>query len=625
MAPGEVPGTTCGRKSKLRHFAVLSGLSLLALSAGGAVGQQVQLSLDVENDDLERTLENSSLVIALKDEDDPTAQDYVAAARADYRRLLTGLYAEGYYGGVISIQVNGIEAAMMPPLDAPDQVESVTLRVEPGPRFTFGQTQIAPLAPGTVVPEEYATGETARAEAVRAAARAGVTGWQEIGHAKAEVGDQEIVANHATSRLDAAVTLAPGPRLRFGTLTVTGNEDVREERIRAIADLPTGRVYDPEALDFAAKRLRRTGAFDSIAFIESDTIGPDDTLPFELVVDESLPRRIGFGAEVSTVEGLGVSAFWLHRNLLGGAERLRVEGEVSGIEGSVPGVTGSGGLDYRLGTTFNRPATFRADVDLFASAEIKHEDELDYLLDQISTEVGLSRYVNDNLTYSGAIGVVRAREETDARTRDYTLVTLPLDATLDLRDKALDAERGFFINAELTPFIGVTGADDGLRLYADGRYYKTFGDTRKVTLAARGQIGSVLGSTIEETPADFLFYSGGGGTVRGHDYQSLGVTYTSDFGDGPVEVRSGGRSFAGAQLEARVDVTEKIGAVGFYDIGYVEIDGVPDGSGDWQAGAGIGARYDTGIGPIRLDLATPVTGDNAYASVQLYIGIGQSF
>ena len=609
----------------MRHIAVLTGLSVLALSTSTALGQDVRFEIDVADEDLEGVLENSSLLVALKDDENPTPQDYVAAARADYRRLLTGLYAEGYYGGTISILVNGQEAANLAPLDAPARIDDVAIRVSQGPLFRFGRTEIAPLAPDTELPDGFAPGETARAESVRAAARAGVTAWQAVGFAKADVAGQEIVADHLTERLDAAVTLAPGPRLRFGPLTVTGNEDVREERIRAIADLPVGRVYDPEALDFAAVRLRRTGAFDAVAFIESEEIGPNDTLPFELTVSESLPRRIGFGAEISTVEGLGLSAFWMHRNLLGGAERLRVEGEISGIEGEVPGVTGSGGADYRIGTTFNRPATFRADTDLVAEAELKHENEIDYTLDQFSAEVGLSRYVNEQLSYSAAIGILTAREETDARVRDYTLLTLPLDATLDRRDVSLDAQNGYFIDAEVTPFLGVTGSDSGARLYVDTRAYRSFGETDRLTLAARGQIGSVLGSSLDDTPADYLFYSGGGGTVRGHDYQSLGVTTVRDFGDGPVEVRSGGKSFAGAQLEARFDVTEKIGAVGFYDIGYVEADALPDGEGDYQAGAGAGIRYATPIGPVRLDIATPVTGDGAYDSVQLYIGIGQSF
>ncbi len=74
-----------------------------------------------------------------------------------------------------------------------------------------------------------------------------------------------------------------------------------------------------------------------------------------------------------------------------------------------------------------------------------------------------------------------------------------------------------------------------------------------------------------------------------------------------------------------MDVTDTIGVVGFYDVGYIGAEAMPLQNGDWHAGAGIGLRYDTGIGPIRLDLATPVGGDTGGSALQGYIGIGQSF
>ena len=171
----------------------------------------------------------------------------------------------------------------------------------------------------------------------------------------------------------------------------------------------------------------------------------------------------------------------------------------------------------------------------------------------------------------------------------------------------------------------MTGAENGLRLYADGRAYRSFGETDRVTFAARAQLGSVLGAGPVEAPADYLFYSGGGGTVRGQPYQSLAINTLADFGDGPTEVRTGGTSFAGAQLEARVGITDAIGAVGFYDFGLIGDDAFPSANDEYQAGAGLGLRYNTPIGPIRLDLATPVTGVSAGERLEVYIGIGQSF
>ena len=139
-----------------------------------------------------------------------------------------------------------------------------------------------------------------------------------------------------------------------------------------------------------------------------------------------------------------------------------------------------------------------------------------------------------------------------------------------------------------------------------------------MTFALRGQLGSVYGPTLAESPADYLFYSGGGGTVRGQPYQSLGVDLASG-------ATVGGRSFAGLSAEARWQVRDKIGVVAFADAGYIGAEEFYDGSGTWQSGAGLGLRYATGIGPIRVDLAVPVSGPETDENFQVYIGIGQSF
>jgi translocation and assembly module TamA len=151
-----------------------------------------------------------------------------------------------------------------------------------------------------------------------------------------------------------------------------------------------------------------------------------------------------------------------------------------------------------------------------------------------------------------------------------------------------------------------------------GRIYRSFGDDDRFTLAARGQFGAVIGADAQDLPASYLFYSGGGGTVRGQPYQSLAV----DLGGGN---EIGGTTFVGAQLEARVGVTDTIGVVGFYDTGFVGADELSLDNGEWHSGAGLGIRYNTGIGPIRFDVATPTSGSSAGNRVEIYIGIGQAF
>ena len=558
-------------------------------------------------------LNEASLLRALDETAAP--QDYVAAARADYRRLLTALYAEGYYGGQISITVDGVEAANIAPLAAPSAIGEVIIAVDPGRRFTFGDVRISPLPPQTTIPEDLGPRRTARTAPIRSAVSGSVNSWRDLGYAKARVLGQSIVARHADAKLDVDVALDIGPRLRFGPLNVSGNDVVSDARIRQIAGLPVGEVYAPKDIAAAERRLRRTGTFASVALTESDTIGPGDTLPINALLSEAKPRRIGFGLELSSIEGLTVSAFWLHRNFFGGAERFRAEAEVAGITGE------TGGIDYRLGGTFTRPATFGPDTEYFLSGEISREDEPEFLLDKIALETGFSRILSDDLTVRAGVGLLRAREETELETREYTLLTLPLDATIERRDEPTDAKSGYYIDLSTTPFISTDGEISGARLFGDARAYLTLEEEERLTLAGRVQLGSVLGAGITEAPADFLFYSGGGGTVRGQPYQSLGI----DTVDGLDTVTTGGTSFIGAQLEARYGIRENIAVVGFYDFGQVGATATPGEDAEWHAGAGIGLRYNTGIGPIRLDLGTQASGDNIGSDLQVYIGIGQAF
>jgi translocation and assembly module TamA len=328
-------------------------------------------------------------------------------------------------------------------------------------------------------------------------------------------------------------------------------------------------------------------------------------------LSEAKLRRLGFGLELSSIEGLKTSAYWLHRNALGGAERFRIEGEVAGIGGE------TGGIDYRLAASLGIPAVLRTDTELLLTASLSREDEPDYLIDKFSVTGTLTRVVNDRLSTSAGVGLLRAREETGAGVRAYTLLTAPLNGTYDRRDNATNSKNGYYLDLDVTPFVSLEGSANGARVFADARGFASFGAQDQFSLAARGQIGAVFGPTRAQAPADFLFFSGGGGTVRGQGYKSLGVTDGTD--------TTGGLSFLGTQLEARYDVTESIGIVGFVDAGMVGADADPFGASDWHSGAGIGLRYNTGIGPIRLDVATPASGPARFGSVDVYIGIGQAF
>lgn len=572
---------------------------------------KVIFRLSTENDELRTELRNASALQTAFEDERVTAQDLFAAALSDYGRLLDALYANGFYSPTIDILIDGRQASDIPLLSVPSQISDVRVLINQGPVYRFARTDVSPLPPGTELPEDFSATERARSGAVGEALTSAIVSWRDAGYAKAKLADQSVVADHARNVLDVSMRIAPGPLVKFGNLRRTQPSAVRGSVIRRVAAIPTGMQFSPKELRDAELRLRRTGAFSSVALVEGETVAADGSMDIGVNVVDAKPRRFGFGAQISSLQGVELTSFWLHRNLFGGAERFRVEGKVSNI-----GSTDSG-MDYSLGARLEIPAVLGPDTNGFVYSELSHMDEPTYLSDRVELGLGLSRIYSDDLTAEGGVSFVYSETSDDLGDRTFTLLTFPFSVTLDKRDNELNPGSGYYLDATTTPYVGLNGSQSGARFTGDARYYFPVVEDKSQVLAARLQLGSVVGSDLDQTLPEYLFTSGGGGSVRGQPYQSLDV----DLGNGDS---TGGRSFVGVSTEYRTNLSGNLAAVAFYDAGYIGESGFYDGTGNWHSGAGLGIRYNTGIGPIRFDVAGPVSGDTGNG-VQFYIGIGQAF
>lgn len=591
----------------------LIGLSLVTPMAWAL--DRLDILTPGATDAIAKAVREASLVNTMQADGQTAPQDLLAAARADYGRILAALYGKGHYSAVIHILVDGREVSAIPPLEAPATISSIVIQVDPGPSFQFDRTHIEPLAPGTALPTEFSGGKPAESGLIGEAVDASLLAWRNVGHAKANVSDEQVVADHATALLDVDLRLSPGPKLRFGALTVEGEERMREGRVRKIAGLPEGETFSETELRRAENRLRRTGIFSSVTLAEDEQITDPDLLGVTATVVEQKPRRYSFGAEIASLDGLSLEGSWLHRNLMGGGERLKVEGAATNIG------SGQSGIDYSLGISLDRPATITPDTTAGLSLTYAHLDETDYYVDGLQFGLNLVHVFSEKLTGKAGISYSYLQGSDPGGDFTYRNLSLPISVTWDRRDDAQDAVRGFYLDASAMPFLGFGTTGSGIRGTVDGRVYRSLDSDSRFVLALRAQAGAVVGSGLLETPRDLLFFSGGGGTVRGQPYRSLGIPVLK--GMGP-QFDIGGRYFLAGSVELRVKVSERIGIVGFVDVGSVGLNGFNDGFVDPHAGAGLGLRYDTGFGPIRLDVAAPVSGKTG-DGVQIYIGLGQAF
>ncbi|MDP3197464.1 autotransporter assembly complex family protein [Tabrizicola sp.] len=602
-----------------RHVLRVRGAVAAVLLGLGAASANALDRLDIVvaggSGDLTQAVQDASQVRSLQAQGQTAPQDLLAAARADYARILAAMYAKGHYSVVIRIRIDGREAAAIPALEAPTAISAIRIDVDPGDPFRFGVARVAPLARETELPEGFRSGAVAASGAVASAVDVAIKAWRETGHAKAFVTRQDVVADHAARRLNADVGLSPGPKLRFGRLEITGEERMRERRIAKIAGLPEGETFSETELRRAETRLRRTGIFSSVALTEDEQVTAPDLLGITATVVEQKPRRYSFGAEIASLDGVSLSASWLHRNLLGGGERLGIAADATNIG------SGESGIDYGLTVTLDRPATLTPDTTAGLMLGYSHEDEIDYALDSVTFGLKFSHTFSETLTARVGLTYDYLDGRDPGGSFTFRNLSLPIGVNWDKRDVANSPTKGFYLDAEAKPFAGFGTTGSGLRATMDGRVYRSLGEPGRFVIAARAQAGAVFGSTLLETPRNDLFFSGGGGTVRGQPYRSLGIAVTRGFGP---QFLIGGKYFLAGSLEARAKVSDKIGVVGFVDWGSIGLDGFTGGFSSSHAGAGLGLRYETGLGPIRLDVASPISGTTG-DGVQIYVGLGQSF
>lgn len=583
---------------------------------------EVEVIIAGEDSEIEQRLKAASSLWSGRNDPASGAAGLLATARGDYRKLLDAHYALGRYGPSISITINGKEAAGLLPDEEFGDTAHVLITVQPGPQFNFSNARVENRAPPATNRRDhvedpnkdaFAPGQPARSGVILGTARTVVEEWRQQGYAKADIADQRIVAAHDTSTINATLVVEPGRYAVFGPVTVSGTNRMDPEFVARQTGIVPGREYDPDDLEDARERLARLGVFRSSRIEEAETIGPDGMLPLSLYVQERPLRRFSVGATYSTIDGLGLEASWLHRNLFGRAESIRFDGKVAGIGETIDPED----FTYRVGATFTKPGVFTPDTDFVASLYGDREVLERYTRTGVTGQAGFTHHFTRELSARlFAVGTYNEFEDVFG-TREFTTAGFLGGLTYDTRDNPTDATEGLYADFTAEPYYEFNYGNIAAKLLGEVRGYYSVDKDSRFVLAGRAKIGALLDPPIAETPPDKLFFAGGGGSVRGYAYRNIGV-------DTPAGI-VGGRSLIEGSAELRVRITPTIGVVAFADAGYVGAEAFPDFSEDLRMGVGGGLRYLTGFGPIRLDVATPLDRREGDPSVAVYVGIGQAF
>ena len=512
-----------------------------------------------------------------------------------------------------------------------------TVNATPGRLYTLASVTVnaGPTTPPNLVRDQLALkiGDPIEAARIQGAEANIALVLPQRGYPFVEVGERDIILNDTGPEATGDYTLpvTTGPRSSFGRLVTTGDPVFGLDHLNVFPRFKEGELYDARLTDDLRDALVATSLFSTVS-VEPRRTGraaADGTEEVDLLVRQvkGPARTLNAQAGYSTGQGFRVEGQWQHRNLFP-PEGALIAGVVAGTQEQ--GVSGT----FRRSNAGKRDRTFT----LLASANRSNYDAFEAFTGTLSarwsydsTPIWQKRF-----TYYYGAELVGTNEDTfsfarnDRVRRTYGIAAIPLQGQFDTSDSLLNPTRGYRLKLNLSPETSVrAGVRPYVRAMVEGTYYQPIGDS--LVIAARARAGSILGISRDELAPSRRYYGGGGGSVRGYGYQRLGpfepVSTLTPNKDGEIDLADlkpiGGRSLNEFALEARYRFGD-YGIVPFIDAGNSYESSMPKGS-DLRFGAGIGGRFYTNFGPLRVDVATPLNPRKGDSRIALYISIGQAF
>lgn len=388
--------------------------------------------------------------------------------------------------------------------------------------------------------------------------------------------------------VDVTARIAPGPEVRLGRVTFTGLAHTRERTVRRFVDLEPGDLLDPVQLDRAQTRLLRLGVFNRVdlRYHEAEP-GVRDA---EFLLTEGRRQETSLLAGYGSYEQLRGGVEWRHYNLGG-----RAHGASLQLVQSMKSSTAE--------ARYSIPDVFGSTTSGSARLSALRREELAFVRKEYGAQVTLARPLPDwRATASATYGFHRLgasdNELADRSARDTTTDVASLEFRLvrDLRDNPVLPRRGHrtFVQAEVASrWLG--GRVDYQRLTAGASYHTAWGSGRWIHAAFEHAVVTTLGADDDrELPVNVRFFPGGDGSIRGYRRGAAApLTASGEF--------VGAKTTMLLSLELEQALTRKLSATVFVDALGMAARLADYPFEDRLFTLGIGLRYHTIVGPVRLE------------------------
>lgn len=549
---------------------------------------------------LREPIEQSLSLVRWQAYEDMTADLLDRLIREGIDQARDALAAEGHFSASTEILVE------RPP---PGSADPLTLRVavDAGPATRVTAVRLSLVGPGAddapVVTEPMAqarndwrlrVGAVFRQQDWDEAKKLAVAGIAASPYASARIVRSEALIDPDEQSAELTVVIDSGPRFTFGSLEITGLKRYTADLVRNFSDIAAGEPYSEARLDQFIRRLNTSGYFASVQASIDPAPDHAQEAPVRVSVIEARTRNLEGGLSFST-----------DTRIRGNFRYRDVDIDDQALQFEIDGRADS--KIQQLTSRLSRPPNAAHYLDAL-EAKMEHTD-IEGLV-TTTAFAGVSRRTLDERDHS----VYRAyyfwddQRPTGAPSDRSHALYLEYERTWRTVDDLIAPRRGFVLGTHWgggPPGVSTKGFGRALVQFAA---WQPVGSASYLKLRMEG--GAVIADSREGIPSALLFRTGGDTTVRGYEFESLGV----DRGDATV----GGRYFAIASVEAEHYFTPTWGLATFVDAGNA---GDDLSSLRPVLGYGVGLRVQSPIGPLRADVAY----GQETGKVRLHLSIGLSF
>lgn len=504
----------------------------------------------------------------------PLLDELLVDARKQAREIAA---TEGYF-----------EATVDGEIDSSSQPQVVHIRVNPGQAARIASVTLNFTGPVAADKASAArldrirsnwrlpVGAVFRQEDWTRAIETAVNRLASVSYASAVVTSTRAKVDETLQSVDLYVEIDSGPAFFFGPVTTVGLARYSPTIVDRLAPFEPGTPYRRELLRRFERRLVLTGYFSSaIAIIDADP-GAATAAPVTVAIIEAPRRRIdaGIGYSTDTLARFNVA----YTDNDSGASPLRKRTELR-LESLLQEITAA--LD-------TAPAK-NGWVSTYSATGLR-TDIQDLKTDELI--IGFQRRRLSEVSEPAfGVEVLLEQQKRDSVPNEYTHATLfGYQHTWRRVDDVLAPQEGWALRVNAGYAPAAVSSESFGRLVARGSYYWPL--TERDDLYFRSDLGWVIADSSAEVPQFFLFRTGGDTTIRGYEFQSIGVD------DGNAVL--GGRYLGVASVEYTRWMDKSWGIATFIDTG-----DATDAIEDFRlvTGYGVGARVRSPVGPFRLDLA----------------------